>query len=507
MNPLGTPSGNKSTSCSDVTARCVIWDGPDIDIRCIGVKICKGDNITPILYNSYKNLCNLIQALDLTGLDANCLSDSISEHDNILDIFNTIAKRLCQEDVQVTKLEDIIESTYFATLPYCFQEVTDKLTVTKFPLADAYVKIASRICEYLIDIQVLQDQIEEAQDQLGPLQSEIDALCLITDPVVTPTCTNDPVLNPSVDPVRVELAYDWLEAAFCSFKNFTGTPSELNAAIAKDCPNIDNLPRLSNTGLMENIKGWTTSPTNVGDSFGNLWLTVCDLRSAIRNLQLTCCVDTPCLSMILGYHLEFDPNDTYVDVVFDSCTIKSLSRMFTYNSLGGLPPSWIGVDFPTIGNVSITVFDGNVNQTQDTGLTMVDLMQGPSYPFGNFYRYTYPPGFNAAATFKTININFTYKWVGSQYSINNIVPTGSNYTITAPNHDFQAGQAITITGVTPSGFNGSNLTVLGVNGNDLTVQSVTPGLTYGFGGAVSLYNPACEDCNCCCTVDITNGLY
>jgi len=519
MKPLGIPSGNKSTTCNEVTSTSVIWDGPNIDVQCLGVQIYKGDSINPIVYNSFKNLCNLLEKIDVKGLNTACLSEYIGDANSILDIFNVLSTKLCTEDLQLKELEFVYDSNTKADLPYCLQETTDTLTITKLPLPELYQKVALRICLYLTDLSTLTDELTLSvghyiYDQLLLLDIAILDLCNSTTALVTPTCTNNPVQNPAVDPVKVELAYDWLQLAFCSFRNFTGTTLELASAVAKDCPNLGNLPRLSNTGTMSDLYGWTELPSNLSDSIGNLWLTVCDLRSSIRNLQVGCCVDTPCLSFDVGYSLVFDPTPvpTYVDVVFDNTTIRNLARTSTYASIGGAPPSWINLDFPTISTVSININDGTVNQTQDTGLTIVDLMQGPAYPAGNYYRYVYPAGYNPTAPVKTITISFDYNWIGASYLISNAITTGSNYTFTIPaGHTLVAGDFITITGVTPSGFNGFNLEILGVTSpTSFTILAVTPGLVYTFdisGGTVSLYEPACDVCKCCCNFNLTNGLY
>lgn len=511
MIPVGASPDKNSADCRDITAKCVIWDGPNIDIKCLGVQIYKGDSITPIVYNSFKNLCILLEKTDISDLNPECFSGFISESSSLVDVFNVISNKLCSENLQINNLEVTYDDATRADLPYCLQEITDTLTITKAPLPELYQKVALKICLYLTDLSLLTTAINLADSQTNStslLHAEIYALCNAVTALVTPTCTNNSVENPSGDPVKVEIAYDWLEKAFCSFKNFTGSTTELSVAIAKDCPNIDTLPRLSNGGLMNQIYGWVDNPTNVSNSVGNLWLTICDLRSAIRNLQIGCCVDSPCASFNVGYTLEFDPNNTYLDVVFDSCTIKSLDRLSTFTSVSGAAPSWIGVDFPTIGTVSITLNDGNGDETQDTGLTLVDLMQGPAYPTGNYYRFVYPSTYDPTAPVKSITISFTYKWIGTTYPISNAVYTGSNTTYTIPSgHLITPGEYVSITGITPSGFNATNVKVLGVTTNSFTIHTVTPGLTYTSDGIVSLYDPACDLCDCCCTFTLTNGIY
>jgi len=404
MKPIGPVVNNKPTSCDDYTASCVMWDGPDISIDCLGVRICKGEEITPILYNSVKNLCDILDRINMENVSVECIGNIINTDRSINDIFNIIIERMCIESDKINALESTYNEVLYADLPYCLQQFSDALTITKLKLPEYYQKLALQICLYITDIIALQDAVKPGsyiQTQLALLQVEITALCGATTALVTPTCTNDPVANPAVDPVEVELAYGWLERAFCSFRNFTGTPEELTAAIARDCPNLGDLPRLTNTGTMKDIPGWVDTPYSIADSMTNLWLTICDIRSAINNLQLGCCVDSPCLSFDIGYTLVFNPTD--LTVVFSgSSTIKSLDRLNSY--IGGFIPMWLITDFPVVDNVTITLNDGSGDVVYDTGQTIMSLMTGGSYVLN------YPMDYDPNAPIKTINITFDYKW-------------------------------------------------------------------------------------------------
>lgn len=404
MKPVGPVVNNKQTSCDDYASSCVMWDGPNISMECLGVQIYQGESINSILYNSLKNLCNILERIDMDSVNVECIGNIINTDRSINDVFNIIIDKMCLESDKINALESKYNEVLYADLPYCLQEISDPLIVTKLKLPEYYQKLALQICLYLTDIIALQTAVAPSsyiQTQLALLNTEITALCGATTALVTPTCTNDPVANPGANPVKVELAYDWLEAAFCTFKNFTGTPTELAAAVARDCPNLGNLPRLTNTGNMSDIPGWIDTPYSVADSMTNLWLTICDLRSAINNLQLGCCADSPCLSFNIGYTLVFNPNS--LTVVFStSSEIKSLDRTNSY--AGGILPAWLVTDFPVVDNVTITLNDGSGDVVYNTGQTIMSLMTSGSYVL------TYPVDYDPSAPIKTINIKFDYKW-------------------------------------------------------------------------------------------------
>jgi hypothetical protein len=294
MKPLGPSINNTVQLCNDVTSTCVMWDGPNISLDCLGVQICKGESINPIVYRSFANLCDILDKLNLDSINITCLGNLIDKKRSLSDMFNIISDNLCIENNKILKLEDTITALYNANLPFCLQNFNDQLTITKLPLPEYYQKVAAQICLYLADIIILQDQYELSAghyfyDELSALEIAITALCGATTTKVTPICTNDFVQNPSNDPVVVTTALVWLEQAFCSFQSYTGTKSELLAAVARDCPNLGNLKRLSATGLMNSIPGWIDTPANVSQSINNLWLTICDMRTSLVKVQSGCC--------------------------------------------------------------------------------------------------------------------------------------------------------------------------------------------------------------------------
>jgi hypothetical protein len=200
-----------------------------------------------------------------------------------------LIERLCIEADKVNQLEDTITKLYTANLPYCLQDFNDQLTITKLPLPEYYQKVAAQICLYLADIAMLDDEYALFPAQLIALDTAITNLCSSATQLVTPVCTNNAIENPSGGPVTVDKALTWLELAFCSLRNYTGTQPNLLSAIARDCPNLGNKKRLSNTGNMDSIVGWVDSPSTLADSLNNLWLTICDMRLAAQRVKDSGC--------------------------------------------------------------------------------------------------------------------------------------------------------------------------------------------------------------------------
>lgn len=600
MKPLGKPVNNQTKSCDgETTPACVIWDGPNISMDCLGVQICQGDSITPILYNTFKNFCTLLQLSDIKQIDSTCLFDLPTPPDTIVELLNLIIKEVCEQDERVKVLQNKAYLTYSANLPYCLQVKSDQITVTRLPLDEYMETLDLKLCQELQLLAPIQDALDPSSQiytDLALLQTQISTLCNPVIPQVTQFCTspNTPIaiasaslvfsqnisytttvphglsdgdlvnilglspnvynltsqpvlvtgpntfivfvvsatpplaaatLNPGAfmvpaTSIPVEEAYATLEKAFCSFKNYTGTAQELSVAISRDCPDLGNLPRLSNTGTMSSIYGWIDNPVNVGQSLNNLWLTICDMRSAVRNLLRGCCANSPCFSFDIGFRLEPDPAGAFVRIYFQELYTPPLPYFPYYLSniydltrtepiyTGGAVPSWIGYDFPDIDTVKITLSDGFGLFDWDTGLTPMQVISLP----GGYYDLPYPAGFDLSAPVKSVTVSFDYSFTNL---ITNVTTSGNQVTYTtAIDHVFQVNDKVDVYGVIPSGYNGLNKSIINIPAsNQFTVIDTFLGVPYVQNGGVILsYKPNTteRDCNrgrCCCTFSLTNGLY
>ena len=108
MKPIGPLVNNEQTSCDDYTSSCVMWDGPNISFECLGVQICKGDEITPILYNSVKNLCDILDRINVENVNLECIGNIINADRSMNDIFNIIIDRMCVESDKINTLENFL---------------------------------------------------------------------------------------------------------------------------------------------------------------------------------------------------------------------------------------------------------------------------------------------------------------------------------------------------------------------------------------------------------------
>ena len=100
-------------------------------------------------------------------------------------------------------------------------------------------------------------------------------------PTVTPTCT-----FPSSADQQLDVAWEALEQQFCQLRAITGTPTALSAALTYQCTGLGAEKALSSTGTMNGLTGWKNQVGTVADVLTNLWITVCDMRAAVKDMAI-----------------------------------------------------------------------------------------------------------------------------------------------------------------------------------------------------------------------------
>jgi hypothetical protein len=118
--------------------------------------------------------------------------------------------------------------------------------------------------------------------QAGQITSLQQAVSTIPPVYNTPTISGQCLNSNTTQPIDTVLSL--LVTAWCNFIAIAGGNTALNSAIAKQCPNLNSDIAFAG-GQMAAITGWIASPQTLADSLTNLWLTVCDARTGIKNVQ------------------------------------------------------------------------------------------------------------------------------------------------------------------------------------------------------------------------------
>lgn len=64
------PNNLPKTPCTPQSSNCVIWDGPSIDC----ISLCNGDSVTEVVYALAKELCTVMDQLNISNYDLSCIA-------------------------------------------------------------------------------------------------------------------------------------------------------------------------------------------------------------------------------------------------------------------------------------------------------------------------------------------------------------------------------------------------------------------------------------------------
>jgi len=326
------------------SARQVIWDGPDIPC----INLCKGDSIQDVVYKLATELCTLLDdAYDASNIDFSCVLEfgsEIATPTTLEETVTLLVTRICELN---TIIND--ESVANIDLPECLY-YTDSGPVTSLPPDEYAAYLASKICDILSSISTIQEDITLANTNISVLDVRLTSVeqqlleLGVADYMVTGTCINPSEVTIQEGFLALEEAFcEILEQAFCELRTSTGTASQIDNAVGLWC-NISAEAQLNDAGVMSDLTGWTSSPATLAASFGNLWLTLCDLREAYVSTS----------GAVPFYHC----GDVILDfeVAFTGINRTGISVTLANNSF--IPPTWTNT-----GTNTITITDGITSDT------------------------------------------------------------------------------------------------------------------------------------------------
>jgi hypothetical protein len=291
IKPKDTQEG-----CNPISSNCVIWQGPDIPC----IKLCTGDSVSDTVAKLAEELCTITDQLNISVLDISCFGAIAPEPGTFADVIQLLINKTCT-------VETVLENNGFdldpntSTCPDdclvsvapCLQP-TDPLgnLITELPLKDYMILAGTRICTIVSQINAINSSITNIETRITVIEQNVAD---IENSIGTfPTITSVNCVGDGVEKTIEAFLLD-LETAYCAYVERVGTTREITRATEGQCPTLDILPQLSDPrGLMANLPGWVpiAEYTSLADAVGNLWRTVCDMRTAIADLQsanLSCC--------------------------------------------------------------------------------------------------------------------------------------------------------------------------------------------------------------------------
>jgi hypothetical protein len=317
IQPKDTQAG-----CSPVSSNCVIWQGPDIPC----IELCRGDSISDVTYKIATELCTLLNQLNIANLDVSCFPPISPKPENIQDIIQFILNKLCeiQNITPVTPgLQNCGEAmSCLVPVPTCLQ-TTDALgnLIVETSIYNYAVLIGNALCSVINGEPVITNTLNTHTKQIETLNTAVFPAGGLTKSVKDSIVVPNSCLSASTN-IPIVTFVSTLEDAFCELKSATGSATEITTAIGNECINLDTAPSLNNpTVPMGTLPGWVSSSSyaNLSDAITNMWLTICDMRTAVQNIVENCC----------------NPSCDSVDIFMDlSYTNPNLSLAFTGSAVG-----------------------------------------------------------------------------------------------------------------------------------------------------------------------------
>lgn len=300
MKPLNLDN----SPCSPISSNCVIWGGPDLPC----IKLCKGDTVSDVVAKLATELCNILDTLDIKNYDLSCFNLTSCAPADFQALINFLIQRICAlENIPVP---DNNNTSGSGCPTDCLVQVADCLAVTPnqvLNLVDYVNLIATRICNILTDITILQGAVTDLDIRVTALENA--PVPTFTIPTVDTVCTIG-TLVPDTYEVQV-ITEEFLNIVWCSFYAATGTGSQISSAVATQCVFTTDLALnvfYSNPGQTMGAEYPTyTAPTTLASAINNIWLALCDVRNReIMEYEVTTTDDITVTTSVVGAMTTFE---------------------------------------------------------------------------------------------------------------------------------------------------------------------------------------------------------
>jgi hypothetical protein len=300
MKPLNLDN----SPCSPISSNCVIWQGPDIEC----IKLCKGDTVSDVVYKLATELCNILDTLDIKNYDLSCFNLTSCAPEDFQALINFLIERICALENIPSTGSNIPGSSGCPT--DCLVEVIPCLATSPnqvLNLIDYVNLIATRICNILTDISIINSQIENLDIRVTVLENA--PAPSFTIPTVATTC-NIGSLAPNTYDVEV-ITQEFLNAVWCSFYAATGTASQISTAVSAQCIFTTDLALsvfYTNPGQTIGAQYPSyTAPSTLAAAINNLWIALCDVRNReLMEYAVTASDDITVSTTVVGALTTFD---------------------------------------------------------------------------------------------------------------------------------------------------------------------------------------------------------
>lgn len=357
---LPSNSNLSKENCSSISSNCVIWQGPDISC----INLCTGDSISDVTYKLAEEICILKKDIGVSDVDLTCLvrvcQQSVEPTKTLSNILGLLINKVCC-------LSDIIKTFPTPTPPY--QE-----PVLSYPVcaifssldpndlhSDFTENLAKKICELSVKVSENTADINDHEARIDDLESKFPipkdrlASCLLA----------------TVEDYDIILKN--LETEFCDLIDALGDDTALTTAVgtsttAIGCTNLkDQKSLIDSNRTMGSLLNWNTVPQNFAESVENLWITVCDMRAAVRSILDNCC-KAGCDDILIDFYFKWSKDDDGV-------------LLLNFRAKSKLPVGFYDCgQNPSSPNTGINVFDVTDSLGVTIPLPVVPAFRSINYP-------------------------------------------------------------------------------------------------------------------------------
>jgi len=327
MKPLNLDN----SPCSPISSNCVIWQGPDL--ACI--KLCTGDTVSDVVHSLATELCTIIDTLNISNYDLSCFNLTSCAPGDFQALINFLIQQICELQ-NVTVVTD--RFTGVGCPDNCIVTVADCLGGGTDTLTNYVQTIATKICDLVDQIAVLQLEIDSLDIRVTALENAVPPTFII--PSFTLQCdigTIIPVLASGSSQQIDTVLRRFINEEWCPYKAVFGTFTDLSNAIASQSPCYDgtviSLQDQYTTGAIMQVAypSFVGTPTTLAEAIGNIWISLCDLRNAGKELTTVTAGDNVTINTtvsVVGNNqvtdYEINAKDTIV-AAGDNITVTSVT--------------------------------------------------------------------------------------------------------------------------------------------------------------------------------------
>ena len=314
MKPLNLDN----SPCSPVSSNCVIWAGPNIPC----IKLCTGDTISDVTFKLATELCTILDYLNVQNYDLTCFNLAACGPNNYQELIQFLIDRICAiENVPTsvattastainTKSPDV--SNYLMTAQPCFGGGT----VT---LVDYVQQAATQICNIFVQINIINSGIASLNTRVTTLETAPVPSFVIPSFILSCDIgTIIPVL-PSGSTQDIDVVISrFINEEWCPYKATFGSYSDLATSILAQCIlGTDESQELMYTSpgtqMQVAYPSYVSSPTTLADAINNLWIALCDVRNAGKQLTSVTAGD----NITVTTSTTLDGNNQITDYLID----------------------------------------------------------------------------------------------------------------------------------------------------------------------------------------------